>query len=227
MLNYVKQTSPCITEVQVSFLDAVTRGSVSVNMKCDHHPVCLSSSDACDLTLDPDSANGCVILSDGNKKATNGAEQLCLELPERFDHFPQVLCREGLTGRRYWEVEWSAGKSEDVAVGVCYTELHRKGDGDECKLGRNVTSWCLGHKWLSEEPALCAEHDKQSVNIPLPSVGCSRLGVYLDWPAGTLSYYKVSGDSLTHLHTFRTKFTEPVYPAFRIGRENNHVFLSL
>ncbi|KAJ8377658.1 hypothetical protein AAFF_G00255030 [Aldrovandia affinis] len=43
------------------------------------------------------------------------------------------------------------------------------------------------------------------------------VGVYLDWPAGTLSFYSISSDRLTHLHTFHTTFTEPLYPGFGLG----------
>lgn len=148
-------------------------------------------------------------------------------LPQRFDHFCQVLCREGLTGRCYWEVEWSAGHSEDVAVGVSYKGIFRKGQGALCRLGWNVMSWCLGHRWSPPAATLYAEHNNQCHYFSLPSTGCNRLGVYLDWPGGSLSYYKVSSNTLSHLHTFQTTFTEPVYPAFMVWRDNNYVFLRL
>lgn len=197
-------------------------------MSCSHAHVWFSPSDACDLTLDPDSAYDCLILSDEHKrKVTHGAGQSYPDLPERFDNFPQVLCKEGLTGRHYWEVEWSTGKGVDAAVGVCYNGLYRKGDGDECRLGWNVMSWCLRFTWSAEQPSLKAEHEKLLHDVPFPAAGCSRLGLYLDCPSGTLSYYKVSGVSLTHLHTFHATFTEPVYPAFMIGCEKNYICLSV
>ncbi|XP_044055412.1 stonustoxin subunit beta-like [Siniperca chuatsi] len=183
---------------------------------------------ACVLTLDPDTANTHLTLSEGNMKATYHTElQPYPYLPQRFDHFSQVLCSEGLTRQCYWEVEWSAGSSEDVAVGVCYKGMLRKGNSQLCRLGWNEMSWCLGHRWSPPAATLYAEHDKECQYSPLPSAGCSQLGVYLDWPGGTLSYYKVSSNTLSHLHTFHTKFTEPVYPAFMIWRECNYVFLCL
>lgn len=81
------------------------------------HNVVVSLSDACVLSLDPDTANNRLTLSEGNTKATHGVQQSCPDLPQRFDVFSQVLCREGLTGCCYWEVEWSTSQSEDVAVG--------------------------------------------------------------------------------------------------------------
>ncbi|KAK2820152.1 hypothetical protein Q5P01_023111 [Channa striata] len=186
---------------------------------------------AVDLTLDPDTANNNLILCKGNKMATHGEHQKKPSLPLRFDWFHQVLCREGLLGCCYWEVEWSTGDSEDVAVGVSYGGIGRNGKGDECRLGFNVMSWCLGHRWNHPDPTLYAEHNKNSIYFPLPVTGLQRLGVYLDWSAGTLSFYKVSAESLTesltHLHTFCTKFTAPVYPAFMIWRDKNYVFLPL
>ncbi|XP_040885395.1 stonustoxin subunit beta-like [Toxotes jaculatrix] len=181
---------------------------------------------ACDLTLDPDTAHCWLRVTEGDKKATNGEWQTLPDLPQRFDHFLQVLCRESLTGCRYWEVEWSTGGSEDVALGVCYKGLARKGDQDWCRLGFNDMSWCLGHRWSPPStPTLYADKDRHCQNIALPSTGCTRLGLYLDWSAGTLSYYNVSSDTLSHIHTFRIRFTEPVYPAFMIWRTNNYVFL--
>ncbi|XP_045899135.1 NACHT, LRR and PYD domains-containing protein 12-like, partial [Micropterus dolomieu] len=59
---------------------------------------------------------------------------------------------------------------------------------------------------------------------PTPS---RRIGVYVDCPAGTLSFYEVSSDKLTHLHTFNTTFTEPVYPAFRLWSGSSVALCSL
>uniref|UniRef100_A0A3B4T6R7 Stonustoxin subunit alpha-like n=1 Tax=Seriola dumerili TaxID=41447 RepID=A0A3B4T6R7_SERDU len=174
------------------------------------------------LTLDPDTANNNLILSEGNRKATHGAQQSYPDRPERFDNFYQVLCREGLTGRCYWEVEWSAGQSEDVAVGVSYKGIFRKGKDELCRIGWNVMSWCLGHRWPPQAPTLYAEHNHKSQFYPPPCTGCTQLGVFLDWPGGTLSYYKISSNTLSHLHTFYAKFTEPLYPAFMIWREGNY-----
>ncbi|XP_044035352.1 stonustoxin subunit alpha-like [Siniperca chuatsi] len=182
---------------------------------------------ACDLTLDPNTASRCFTLSEENKKATCGEAQSYTDLPQRFESFCQVLCREGLTGRCYWEVEWSAGPNVNVAVGVSYIGLFRKGDDDRCRIGWNTMSWCLGHRWLPPDATLYAEHNKEQHLFPVPPTGCTRLGLFLDWPAGTLSYYNVSSDTLSHLHTFHANFSEPVYPAFLTWHPSNYVFLSL
>ncbi|KAM8730508.1 neoverrucotoxin subunit beta-like isoform 2-T2 [Acanthopagrus schlegelii] len=181
---------------------------------------------ACDLTLDPDTVNYLLTLSEGNKKVTEGPQQSYPHHQQRFDEWRQVLCREGLTGRCYWEVEWGgSGFSVELAAGVCYRGMSRKGLNDLSKLGGNKLSWDLYCSQMGGAKALYAEHDNQNHSLPLPPP-FPRLGVYLDWSAGTLSYYRVSSDTLSHIYTFHTKFTEPVYPGFLVWIDTS-VFLCL
>lgn len=171
--------------------------------------------------MDPNTANNYLILSEGNKKATCGAWQTYSDCPERFDTKTQVLCREGLTGRHYWEVEWSAGSSNNVGVAVTYQSIVRKGKSDDAGLGSNTKSWYFG----VYEQELSAWHNGKVWSESLPSTGCSRVGVFLDWPAGTLSFYKVSHNTLSHFYTFRTTFTEAVYPGLYVYYKTNSAAL--
>uniref|UniRef100_A0A3Q0S5X9 B30.2/SPRY domain-containing protein n=1 Tax=Amphilophus citrinellus TaxID=61819 RepID=A0A3Q0S5X9_AMPCI len=189
-------------------------------MNYDH--VSFSPSDACDLTLDPNTANYKLILSEGNQKATHREKQLYPDHPERFDTLPQVLCREALTGRCYWEVELSVNNGTDAAAAVCYKTVERKGEGRFCGFGWNNMSWSLGHKW-EPKPTFYSEHVGVTNKYPVPPACCPRLGLFLDWPAGTLSYYTVSFNNLSHIHTFRTKFSEPVFPAFKLWTKNSYI----
>ncbi|XP_067432868.1 stonustoxin subunit beta-like [Thunnus thynnus] len=177
---------------------------------------------ACDLSLDPNTVNYNLILSDNNKKVTLGAKQGYPDHPERFDTMHQVLCREGLTGRHYLEVEWSCGYTEDYAVGVAYKHIDRKGYGEYIHLGHTDRSWCFG--LCTAERRLFAGHGTDWTRPPFPSTGCKRVGVYLDWPAGTLSFYNVSSNTLSHLHTFNAQFKEPVYPGCYIWSKSGSVF---
>ena len=166
-------------------------------------------SDACELTLDPNTAYRELSLSEENKKVTwEREEQPYPDHPERFD-YPQVLCREGLSGRCYWEAEWSGGR---VHIAVTYKGISRRGRGDDCRLGHNNESWSL----YCDYNSYSAWHNNTRTDIPVPPFSSHRVGVYLDWPAGTLSFYTVSSDTLTHLHTFHSTFTEPLYPGFRV-----------
>uniref|UniRef100_A0A3B5MBX4 NACHT domain-containing protein n=1 Tax=Xiphophorus couchianus TaxID=32473 RepID=A0A3B5MBX4_9TELE len=143
-------------------------------------------------------------LSEDNREVTRLKEfQSYPDHPDRFDP-AQLLCRTGLTGRCYWEVE----RRGNVDISLSYRRIKRKGD---CWFGWNDQSWCL----RCFKGGYTACHNSNSTNISSPSSSVSnRVAVYLDWPAGILSFYSVSSDSLTHLHTFNTTFTEPLYPGF-------------
>ncbi|XP_028423906.1 neoverrucotoxin subunit alpha-like [Perca flavescens] len=175
---------------------------------------------ACDLNLDPNTVNGYLTLSEGKKKATCGEWQSYPDHPERFDTATQVLCKESLSGKHYWEVEWSQCSDQSVYVAVAYSDIDRKSNSSE--FGYNAVSWTLGQK----SGVIRAYHDDKRVSeIPFPSDGCNRVGVYLDWPAGTLSFYRVSSNTLRHLYTFHTTFTEPVYPGLWAYYKTNFAYL--
>ncbi|KAJ7998113.1 hypothetical protein DPEC_G00219200, partial [Dallia pectoralis] len=165
----------------------------------------------CDLTLDPNTVNRNLSLSEEDRKVTCRMEkQPYPDHPERFDSWSQVLCREGLSGRCYWEVEWNGGWA---GIGVTYKGINRRGGGGDCVLGCNDKSWCL----ICDGNSYYVRHNKNMTNISVTSSDSHRVGVYLDWPAGTLSFYRVSSDTLTHLYTFNITFTELLYPGFRVG----------
>ncbi|XP_041657944.1 stonustoxin subunit beta-like [Cheilinus undulatus] len=173
-----------------------------------------------DLTLDPDTANQnlTVVQEEGCWFAVYGPAQLYRDLPQRFDVLPQILCKEGLIGCCYWEVLMGFG-SENTSVGVCYKGMPRKGE-DDAKLGANAMSWCLGWKTTESGFEVTACHNKEQKQIN-PSVSpvsvISVVGVYLDFAAGTLSFYEKTVSGVYHLHTFSATFSEEVYPAFFIG----------
>ncbi|XP_071395738.1 NACHT, LRR and PYD domains-containing protein 3-like isoform X3 [Centroberyx affinis] len=162
---------------------------------------------ACELTLDPNTAHRRLFLSEDNRKVTwVSEEQPYPDHPERFEDWTQLLCRNGLTGRCYWEVE----REGHVDIGVTYRGI-RRGRGEDYSIGRNEKSWCLD----CSDVSYSAWHNNRSTDIPSPSSsGSNRVAVYLDWPAGSLSFYRVSSDTLSHIHTFHSTFTEPLYPGF-------------
>uniref|UniRef100_A0A8C4T8Y6 Tripartite motif-containing protein 16-like n=1 Tax=Erpetoichthys calabaricus TaxID=27687 RepID=A0A8C4T8Y6_ERPCA len=160
-------------------------------------------SDFCPLTLDINTAHRDLRLSEGNKKVTcEGTAIKYPGHPDRFDCLYQVLCREALTGTRcYWEVECSGNFMD---IGVAYKGMSRKG-GWECGLGNNDKSWSL----LCSHSQYSVWHKHKETVISAPY--SPRIGVYLDWPAGSLSFYSVS-HTMTLLHRLNTSFTEPLYP---------------
>ncbi|XP_047464975.1 neoverrucotoxin subunit alpha-like [Mugil cephalus] len=177
---------------------------------------------ACDLTLDPKTVNHYLSLSEENKKASCGPWQTYDNDPERFDKHPQVMCSEGLKGRHYWEVEWNEASGNHVGVAVTYNRIGRKGNGYDTEFGSNTMSWYFGEK----KGYLTAYHSSQAWSSSDYCSGRRRFGVFLDWPEGTLSFYSVYGDSLTHHYTFHTTFTEPVHPAFWVYSRGSYAALS-
>lgn len=147
------------------------------------------------------------LLSEGNRKVTWADDS---HHPGSSSRPVQVLCEQGLRGRCYWEVKVSG----PLAVGVSYRGADTKhSDG----------SWSL----VCSSEGYCVQHDDDKMYVSSLGWRSSWVGVYLDWSAGTLSFYRVSADSLVHLHTFRTAFTEPLYPAVELQPQSSAVFCSL
>uniref|UniRef100_UPI0037E93EA3 NACHT, LRR and PYD domains-containing protein 12-like n=1 Tax=Semicossyphus pulcher TaxID=241346 RepID=UPI0037E93EA3 len=176
---------------------------------------------ACDLTLDPNTVHENLLLSECKKKVNYSEEkQPYPDHPERFEEEIQVLCREGLTGRCYWEVEWEGAGS----IGAAYKSLKRKGRQDTLMPYSDKAWSCdFSSSGYSFRPGL------GETFFPVPFIDVKafrarrrRLGLFLDWSAGILSFYLLSGDKKTLLHTVHTTFTEPLHPAFSVLIGNSY-----
>ncbi|XP_059353955.1 stonustoxin subunit alpha-like [Carassius carassius] len=158
----------------------------------------ITSFDFCSFTLDPNTAGEHLILSENNRQMT---------YPEhrgRYKFPCKVFCKESVFGRCYWEVEWSG---RCVHISVSYKEMKDRGKGSVGMFGNNNTSWSLQ---CFPKPVFWHKSIKKTeISSPLSS----RVGVYVDHKAGTLSFYSVS-DTVTLLHHVKTTFTQPLYPGF-------------
>ncbi|XP_058246824.1 tripartite motif-containing protein 16-like [Hemibagrus wyckioides] len=164
----------------------------------------------CYLTLDPNTTHPHLILSEKNRVMRDSErEQQYSDHPERFDSWSQVLCKESVCGRCYWEVEWSG--EFGVYISVSYKDIKRKGRSHDCLFGRNNQSWSL---WCSPSFSLSFCHNNIQTDLRVPSR--SRIGVYVDHSAGTLSFYSVS-DTMKLLHRVHTTFTQPLHAGFWLG----------
>ncbi|XP_076608124.1 NACHT, LRR and PYD domains-containing protein 3-like isoform X2 [Chaetodon auriga] len=162
---------------------------------------------ACELTLDPNTAHRTLILSENNRQVTYVEEEHPYRYhPDRFDLFKQLLCGNGLTGRCYWEIT-TKGK---FYIAVTYQGISRRGGSNNCKFGGNDKSWSLYYYNMGH----FLWHNDTETEISIPQKDTNKVAVYLDWPAGTLSFYRVSSDTLTHMYTVYSRFTEPLYPGF-------------
>uniref|UniRef100_A0A8C0HF55 Butyrophilin subfamily 1 member A1 n=1 Tax=Chelonoidis abingdonii TaxID=106734 RepID=A0A8C0HF55_CHEAB len=156
-----------------------------------------------DVTLDPDTAHPNLVLSEDRKRVRDGDKRQDLpDKPERFDRYPIVLGAEGFAGgRRYWEVE--VGDKTGWELGVCRESVSRK---------RWVTltpedGYWVVELWDGVYQALT------SSSTPLPmSARPSRVGIFLDYEAGEVSFYNVTDRS--HLFTFTGTFSGRLRPYF-------------
>ncbi|XP_073703859.1 protein NLRC3-like [Garra rufa] len=169
---------------------------------------------ACNLTLDRNTAHTQLILTDRNKTTRCVKEhQPYPDHPDRFESQEQVLCKESLTGRCYWEVKWSGPGH----VAVAYKDICRKSEID-CWFGLNEKSWSM----YCSDTNYTVWYNNKSTDVPGPSARFNRVGVYVDVSAGTLSYYSVSDKhKITHIYTFNTTFTEPLYAGFGVYPESS------
>ncbi|XP_045898842.1 tripartite motif-containing protein 16-like [Micropterus dolomieu] len=211
-LRYFEDVTAAVSEVRDKLQDVLTETWTNILKTVTDVDVLLSEPDSepktradflkysREIKLDPNTANTQLLLSEGNRKATfMEVEQSYSRHPDRFTECWQVLSRESLTGRCYWEVEW---RGTGVNVAVAYKNISRAG-WDECEFGGNDKSWALHYQnnsynfWFN------------GVQTPVSGPWSSRVGVYLDHRAGILSFYGIS-ETMTLLHRVQTTFTQPL-----------------
>ncbi|XP_073803524.1 protein NLRC3 isoform X3 [Danio rerio] len=161
----------------------------------------------CFFTLDPNTANTRLILSKKNREVKCVREnQSYPRHPDRFDDHPQVLCRESVCGRCYWEIDWSGGN--EVCISVTYKSIRRK-RGYECRFGYNAQSWSL----ICSSSRFSFTHNDTHTDLPVKPFS-RRIGVFVDHCAGTLIFYNIYRDTMSLIHSVQTTFTEPLIPGF-------------
>ncbi|XP_030011013.1 NACHT, LRR and PYD domains-containing protein 12-like [Sphaeramia orbicularis] len=178
---------------------------------------CLITEEGCSSLLDPNTANEKLKLSENNKKVEGVEEvQSYPDHQDRFEGLPQLMCSTGLTGRCYWEVQWSG----EVWIAVTYRGIRRKGKSEDCGFGFNDQSWSL---WCYE--GICGvSHNNKYTDVPRSSFS-DTVSVYVDCPAGSVSFYRVCSDKLIHIYTFKTTFTDPLFAGFTLHGSGSTVSL--
>ncbi|CAI7935017.1 E3 ubiquitin-protein ligase TRIM7-like [Podarcis lilfordi] len=163
------------------------------------------------VTLDPDTANPYLILSEDRKSVRDGEVRRRLpNNPERFDTHGDVLGCEGFTsGRHFWEV--IVGREEGWGVGVARKSVKRKGD-----LGFDTTEgiWGLG-KWDGGYK-LCSPYED-----PVPSEEPERIRVTLNCEGRRVSFYDADTAALLHADTAAPFSGETLQPYFYVSEKAN------
>ncbi|XP_075037542.1 E3 ubiquitin-protein ligase TRIM39-like [Mixophyes fleayi] len=163
-----------------------------------------------DILLDINTSAVDVAISGDLKSATWSKTPIWAKKPQRFKNYCQVLSFQSFSsGQNYWEVETS--ELGNWRVGVAYPSIERK--GDLSGIGQNNKSWCLR---LCQKDYLVS-HRAKEIKLE-PESPLQRVGVYLDYEAGRLSFYQLC-DPIRHLHTFTATFCEPLHAVFLVWKD--------
>ncbi|XP_014896904.1 tripartite motif-containing protein 16-like isoform X1 [Poecilia latipinna] len=215
-LRYFEDVTAAVSKLRDELQDILKEKWTNISLKVPEVDVLLSGPEprtrddflrySQEITLDPNTAQMNLLLSEGNRKVTLMKQsQFYPDHPERLSVKFQVLSKQSLSRRCYWEVQWGGQGGRGSYVAVAYKDVYKT----DSVFGQNDTSWSL----------FCCPNNHQfwynSIRTPIPGSEFSRVGVYLDQPAGTLSFYNVS-ESMILIHRVQTSFTQPLYAGIQL-----------
>ncbi|KAL0166861.1 hypothetical protein M9458_038705, partial [Cirrhinus mrigala] len=158
-----------------------------------------------DVTLDPDTAHPKLILSDDEKQVRCGdVKQKLPDNPKRFDRYVNVLAKEGFSsGRFYFEVQ--VKEKTEWVLGVARESIDRKGENT---LRPSNGFWTVFLRNGTEYKACAGPSVSLSLRVKL-----QRVGVFVDYEEGLVSFYDVESSSHIYSYTGQS-FTDKLYPFF-------------
>ncbi|KAM9339661.1 tripartite motif-containing protein 16-like [Symphorus nematophorus] len=216
-LRYFEDVAAAVSELRDKLQDVLSEKWTNISLTPKTRAEFLKYSR--EITLDPNTANTSLLLSEENRKVTRKSQQQSYSShPDRFTVYCQVLSKESLTGRCYWEVERIGS---GVHVAVSYKNISRAGSSRQGLFGFSDKSWTL----ISHTDSYEFYCNKIQTLVSGPP--SSRVGVYLDHSAGILSFYSIS-ETMTLLHRVQTTFTQPLYAGLcPLGNETTAEFCKL
>ncbi|XP_059818834.1 E3 ubiquitin-protein ligase TRIM39-like [Hypanus sabinus] len=162
------------------------------------------------VTLDVETASPYLEVSEDRKSVRRTWTRRNLpDTGKRFTFWACVLGSEGFTsGRHYWEVEVTGNRV--WFLGVAAESVEREG---WVSLSPETGFWVIGR----DGDVLHRDYDVSGLTSPESRLAAGpipgRVGVYLSYESGTVSFYNAKTKS--HLHTFTgNKFTGKLYPFF-------------
>lgn len=160
---------------------------------------------AVNVTLDPDTANPCLSVSEDGKRVSHGDRKRNLpNRAERFDHVLNVMAKEGFSsGKFYYEVQVKDKTQWDL--GVANQSINRKGD---IRLSPKNGYWTI---WLRKGHEVTANAGP-AVNLHVRETP-QKVGVFVDYDEGEVSFHDV--DTRAKIFSFTGQnFTEKLFPFF-------------
>ncbi|XP_015251053.1 PREDICTED: tripartite motif-containing protein 16-like [Cyprinodon variegatus] len=212
-LRYFEDVTAAVSELSDLLQDVLDEKWTNISLRVTKLDILLSEPEpktredhlkySQEITLDPNTAHMNLLLSEDNRKVTLMRKTLNYHNhPERYSVKFQILSKETLSERCYWEVQWGGNGGY---IAVAYKNSSKTGNG----FGQDEKSWAL----------FCDQHSNHfwhnNLSTPIPGSVFSRVGVYLDQRAGTLSFYNIS-ETMTLLHRVQTTFTQPLYGGIRM-----------
>ncbi|XP_031192716.1 tripartite motif-containing protein 60-like [Mastomys coucha] len=160
-----------------------------------------------DVTFDRNTAHPQLVISEDRKSVFYKEARQCVGAsPQSFHPWPALLgCKGFYSGRQYWEVK--VGDKPRWALGVCQARF--SGDWSNWPSG----FWAIGRH---TENGYVTYGPMRTEFLPV--VQPSKIGIFLDYELGELSFYNMNDRSL--LYTFRNSFPGTLWPYFYTGTDS-------